>query len=1374
MTNQNNLWEEYVYTFNDDSDKWELATYVPVSSDPYISIKTGTTCHAMFESPIPLSQFNTIVQLKCNGKSLDGFPLGIVTNCTQKTNSNIFDVQLKNITSLLEHTKLTSVIKGIFRSGNMIRNPDQRTKQYRTLNDILTIILDDWIEKTKTSFEYDKYTSLIPTSSNDKTNKWGNEVYIPNTDQYYPTLMFSDISVIDACKKVIIDTANLNMWIKTELSATTSTSVIEYGYTRDPITFEEGEYFVSNKILEPNLVGPEVQGIKVLSNNDELIGYADVHGSPEMSSSVRTVAIYRIDGNFSQQELNALAARMLYERNHMGSYGYQLTFPYVTFKYKDGDYFDGLGDSTIKPPMPYRSGTDVDPAEDPRDAVWQITEIEIKHNTTVVTVNSTYKTIFELFKNNIKEVKSSNPTTEPDKHETGVIQLTKGMNNDIFQHDPLFIDASCTGDITFDININEAIQEAIGKPQNEGRFVEYTKQEACVEILPSMTHTISFYNMDNIPAKYQYGEIDVEYTFDCMENCGNDCLDGCERVYSDVFNTREEVASLKFYLTSAIYCTIGKHASYVDCEDCVAECGSDTICQSTNCFDGGPVTTCAEWIEALYEDCSAVFTLSLNTLNTIESKFNDLDSRVLHCLNKFGDLKEDGEEFVETYLEFSTKYLEKLEDSKYPSCNFNDCTTMVSDAKVYETLFDEMVIKIDEVNSLFFDYLSTASSATSSCDEASTTHCFECEYLHFIHDEIEHLYTIFDTYYDDLKSGVTAFKQNVIEVESSCLDCQNATTTCLSECMSDCGICLASCSFDIDTCLASATTPAQHADCLRQYSNYKQCLCECSDCSTTCTDYCEFMCSDFADIECMKPDSLCNGKLNTNYIKIREAYLNISNYIGDKITVNYDRVLFRHDDVYTPLHDGIEYITAITIPALRTKIINARTCASNPANDCSSLKAPLENDIEDLYERIGLLYVNVVDACSNSCDGDCEEFDLQVTSSFKPDPGSFPDWYHEDLVSLNLVENSESNLYYENLQNFTTRNHTMKIRSWPGAPPVVEDGMLPSMNIDVNFVNNKMYSPIMLNNLTITCRFHYMDDTPFLSNRREYSELHIGDTYDTTMSPATNGYPLYAYASGVQTKDIIKVYGYYLSDFSATLGNRGYQDVMPMTMVADYNTVKVFKGNWGINADDHEFYSKNKTDNRYHARILTPKTIIEDNKLYKTTVVPLNNINVPHCKIKVELKPTYRIDGITVDELASAASKIRYFNDIQPIENLTATFERKYLNPIYLETLGQTFKNNVTVIPRGMDESAFIRHAKIYINDYETPLDIYNGGSITFTENLVNSTDGVRCSDVFEFGSSRPNIINVYVGKRYDLEMNVTYNKYKNIHTYGEYDESAT
>ena len=128
--------------------------------------------------------------------------------------------------------------------------------------------------------------------------------------------------------------------------------------------------------------------------------------------------------------------------------------------------------------------------------------------------------------------------------------------------------------------------------------------------------------------------------------------------------------------------------------------------------------------------------LSLNTLNTIEAKFNNLNTRVEHCLDKFEDLKEDGEEFVEKYLEFSTKYVEKLEDSKYPSCNFNDCATMVSDAKVYETLFDEMVIKIDEVNSLFFDYLSTASSATSSCDEASTTHCFECEYLNFIHDEI--------------------------------------------------------------------------------------------------------------------------------------------------------------------------------------------------------------------------------------------------------------------------------------------------------------------------------------------------------------------------------------------------------------------------------------------------------------------------------------------------------------------------------------------------------------------------------------------------------------------------------------------------------------
>ncbi|HOJ95690.1 MAG TPA: hypothetical protein PK024_02475 [Methanospirillum sp.] len=1374
-------WELVIYKFNNNTKKWTTSQNdnIKLQSSPYISVKSGSKCYAIIESPVKIDPFKHLVQLRYNNQELKFFKVGIVKTCEQKTNSNLYRIQINDILEFLTHIRLTSEIKGIFRSGNMIRNPDQTTRQYRTLSEILDIILKKWCKDLQSDAEiYDPYVTLIPTEAVDKSNTWGTSVFIPNTQNYYPTLMFSDISVIDACKKVICDTANLTMWIDIDLTKTSPVK-LEYGYTRDPIVFEPKEFFVENKVIDPSLVGPPVQAIKLLSNNDEIFGYADIYNNDiknsfEMSSTVRTIAIYRVDGNFSQQELNALSARMLYERNHQENTGYQLTFPEVIPRFKEGDYFDGLGDSTIDPPMNYKSGNDVDPATDPRDSVWKITEIEVKNNTMYVTVNSTYKTIFEMFQSKIQEVKSSNPPIESTDHKSGIIQLQKGMNNDIFKYDPLYIDASCTGDITFDITLNDAIQETVGKSENEGRFVEYATQSHCIEILPSMMHTISLYHLDNIPAKYQYGEIDIEYTFDCMENCGNDCLDGCERIYGSVFKTREEVATLKFYLTSAIYCTIGKHNSYVDCEACVAACGSDTVCQSTNCFDGGPVTTCAEWIEALYEDCNLTFDRALNSLDIIESKFATLKNKTKHCLDRFEDLNEDASDIVKVYDEFATKYIEDLKWNSYQYCHLEDCASSVLDAQNCFATYTNVKNDAQTLQTKLTQYLTTATDAITPCSSTNPTHCFECEYLNFVHDEIKYIYTVYSSYYNELINGVNAFGTSITALSSSCNNCKNAENTCIAQCTSECSSCLGNCSefSGYEECLENATTQAQRAACLDMYSKYKQCLCECSDCSDSCTDYCEFMCKDFEYYECLKPLSICNGQLNVNYLKIKEAYANIIQHITSRLHASHERVKFRHETVYKPMYDELNYIINILIPNLRNKINEARACASNPQNDCSGYKTPLDNLIEELYNRIGLLYANLIDSCSNSCDADCEEFDLGVNSSFKPDPNQFPTWYKEDVVSMNLVENSESNLYFKSVENFTTRTQTIKIRSWPGAPPVVSNGMLPPMNIDVNFVNNKRYSSMLLNNVTVICRFHYLDDTPFLSNKREYSELYIGDTFDTTYEPATNGYPLYAYVSGIKTSDIIKVYGYYLSDFTE-LGNKGYQDVIPMQLVQDYNTVKIYKSLWGINSQDHDYYTQNKTDRRYHARILTPRAIVEDPKLYNINVIPLGNINAPDTKIEIKLTPTNRIDGINEEELASAASKIRYFNDVQPLENLTATFERKYLNPIYLETLNRTYKNNVTVIPKGFDESDFIRYAKIYINDYETPLDIYNGGNITFTENLVNSTDGVRCSDVFEFGTKRPNIINVYVGKRYDLEMNITYNKFKNIYPYGEYD-SAT
>ena len=91
-----------------------------------------------------------------------------------------------------------------------------------------------------------------------------------------------------------------------------------------------------------------------------------------------------------------------------------------TVRFRDGDVFTGLGDSTVTPMLEYRAGIDIDPTKDPSDSCWQIREMVITDTYTECTVGSTYFSIFDIYRTALKRYDGCPAPTETKDIETNL------------------------------------------------------------------------------------------------------------------------------------------------------------------------------------------------------------------------------------------------------------------------------------------------------------------------------------------------------------------------------------------------------------------------------------------------------------------------------------------------------------------------------------------------------------------------------------------------------------------------------------------------------------------------------------------------------------------------------------------------------------------------------------------------------------------------------------------------------------------------------------------------------------------------------------------------------------------------------------------
>lgn len=306
---------------------------------------------ATFTTVVPLPT-DTNVSLTCNG---DEVFAGFVTSMTQMSDAQ-YDTEISEYAKKLYNLYCFSpAVKGLFKPNIIIHNYDSNTDVKTTIGDYITAIC--------TTFNHSAIT-LTPVDE-DGVNSL---TEIPTVGLPLPDVTISHETIGTTLRKFIVDTLGLVLWY--EYTSPTSFEV-HYGTKRDTITLDlNTEFIVGNKCDEEAIKAPIV-GVYMKNEDDTKHGWAGDY-------VVGPCAMYTMDGSFSENELNAMAVKILADYA-TARLTYDVEFPAGTIRFKEGDIFDGLGDQTLDDPFKM---VWFDASTTP----WQIKSVRITDKSTVATV----------------------------------------------------------------------------------------------------------------------------------------------------------------------------------------------------------------------------------------------------------------------------------------------------------------------------------------------------------------------------------------------------------------------------------------------------------------------------------------------------------------------------------------------------------------------------------------------------------------------------------------------------------------------------------------------------------------------------------------------------------------------------------------------------------------------------------------------------------------------------------------------------------------------------------------------------------------------------------------------------------------------------
>jgi hypothetical protein len=187
--------------------------------------------------------------------------------------------------------------------------------------------------------------------------------------------------------------------------------------------------------------------------------------------------------------------------------------------------------------------------------------------------------------------------------------------------------------------------------------------------------------------------------------------------------------------------------------------------------------------------------------------------------------------------------------------------------------------------------------------------------------------------------------------------------------------------------------------------------------------------------------------------------------------------------------------------------------------------------------------------------------------------------------------------------------------------------------------------------------------------------------------------------------------------------------------------------------------------------VITPQRIAaeEEFRVISVTVVDNKSIDDPTAIIAIDIKPNDSIDSvITATEIATNVDKIHYFN----VERAFATYTeiaRSEIAAPFRETLWQTFED-ATVLESVLSEP--LHYLNFTVNNFASFIPIYNGQSLSFSDNQTHCIDGVKASEIFYMDGKTPNIINVQNPDthKYKFKFDFNHKIYKDIYVITDAD----
>lgn len=262
----------------------------------------------------------------------------------------------------------------------------------------------------------EKFVSIDFGEGVDRTNKWGESVYLPGRSPEdleddegvkLSTQVISGASIGKGLSDFLYQQCGLYTWVNYE------TKKYEYGFLRDGIDVNTSkEEIIQSKLISHNKEDVAIDGVMVFSPDATYVGY-DGEIGPD-----KNIVVYQLHDSKNDLSLEAIAHRIFEYSTIADNSTYDVTFPAGVVRFKEGDYFKGLGDQSLPgtEKMEYRDGADADVLKDPGDSVWQIKEMTITEQETKIRVGTSYYSVLDIYKQALE--RNRNGVQVPTKRES--------------------------------------------------------------------------------------------------------------------------------------------------------------------------------------------------------------------------------------------------------------------------------------------------------------------------------------------------------------------------------------------------------------------------------------------------------------------------------------------------------------------------------------------------------------------------------------------------------------------------------------------------------------------------------------------------------------------------------------------------------------------------------------------------------------------------------------------------------------------------------------------------------------------------------------------------------------------------------------------